>query len=122
MANKKLLGSATSELRLPTKTIKGEKKPKWQAKTGGKAKAKEVEGAEPVVAVTETPAPEVEQSQEPLETPSDEIATEPPPTLGSQQKRMTSRSTSAQPPTPNPHQRNPRNSRSKPTSSPRSSA
>ena len=58
MANKKLLGNATSELRLPAKKTKGEKKPKWQAKTGGK-KAKEVEVAEPVETVVETPAPEV---------------------------------------------------------------
>ena len=63
MANKKLLGTATSDLRLPAKKAKGEKKPKWQAKTGGK-KAKEVEVAEPVEAVVETPAPEVEQPQE----------------------------------------------------------
>ena len=53
MANKKL-GNAASELRLPTKKAKGEKKPKWQAKTGGK-KAKEVEVAEPVEAAVETP-------------------------------------------------------------------
>jgi hypothetical protein len=32
MANKKL-GTVASELRLPTKKAKGEKKPKWQAKT-----------------------------------------------------------------------------------------
>ena len=56
MANKKL-GTAASELRLPNKKVKGEKKPKWQAKTGGK-KAKEVEVAEPVaeVEVAETVA------------------------------------------------------------------
>jgi hypothetical protein len=42
MANKKLLGTATSDLKLPTKKAKGEKKPKWQAKTG-KRKPKEVE-------------------------------------------------------------------------------
>ena len=36
MANKKLLGNAASDLRLPTKITKGEKKPKRQAKTGGK--------------------------------------------------------------------------------------
>ena len=46
MANKKL-GTTASELRLPAKKVKGDKKPKWQAKTG-KAKAKEVEVAEPV--------------------------------------------------------------------------
>ena len=60
MANKKLLGNATSELSLPGKKAKGEKKPKWQAKTGGK-KAKEVAVAEPVETAVETPAPEVEQ-------------------------------------------------------------
>jgi len=65
MANKKL-GTEASELRLPTKKTKGEKKPKWQAKTGGKAKSKDVEVAEPVKAVFESPAPEpeVEQPQE----------------------------------------------------------
>jgi hypothetical protein len=63
MANKKLLGNATSELRLPGKKVKGDKKPKWQAKTG-KAKAKEVEVAEPAEIEVETPAPEVEQPQE----------------------------------------------------------
>jgi len=57
MANKKL-GTAASELRLPTKKAKGEKKPKWQVKTGGK-KAKE-----PVEMAVESPATEVEQPQE----------------------------------------------------------
>ena len=32
MANKRL-GTAATELKLPTKKVKGEKKPKWQAKT-----------------------------------------------------------------------------------------
>ena len=40
MANKKLLGTAASELRLPAKKAKGDKKHKWHAETGGK-KAKE---------------------------------------------------------------------------------
>lgn len=35
MANKKL-GTAAFELRLPTKKDKAAKKPKWQAKTGGR--------------------------------------------------------------------------------------
>jgi hypothetical protein len=65
MANKKL-GTTASELKLPAKKTKGEKKPKWQAKTSGK-KAKAVEVAEPVEAAIETAVPEVEQ---PLETPS----------------------------------------------------
>ena len=60
MANKKLLETATSDLRLPTKKDKGEKKPKWQAKSGGK-KAKEVEVAAPLEAVVKTPAIEREQ-------------------------------------------------------------
>ena len=72
MANKKL-GTTASELRLPTKKAKGEKKPKWQAKTGGK-KAKEVEVAEPVEAAVETLAPEVEQPQE-APAPADSLNT-----------------------------------------------
>ena len=83
MANKKLLGNATSELRLPTKKTKGEKKPKWQAKTG-KAKAKEVEVAEPVEGAFEAPAPEVELPLEVTtlaETSMAEITTEPAPTI-----------------------------------------
>ena len=63
MANKKLLGSATSELKLPAKKDKGEKKHKWQAKTGGK-KAKAGEVAEPVEMVVETSATEGEQPQD----------------------------------------------------------
>lgn len=62
MANKKL-GTAASELRLPAKKTKGEKKPKWQAKTGGK-KAKAAEVAETVEAAVETPALEAEQPEE----------------------------------------------------------
>src|SRR5260221_9034357 len=82
MANKKL-GTTASELRLPAKKAKGEKKPKWQAKTGGK-KSKEVEVAEPVETTVEMPVPEVEQPQEvttPVEAPRDEIPTEPAPTV-----------------------------------------
>ena len=60
MANKKL-GTTASELRMPAKKAKGEKKPKWQAKTGGK-KAKE--------AVIETPAQgELTLATEPTELP-----------------------------------------------------
>jgi len=82
MANKKL-GTAASELRLPAKKAKGEKKPKWQAKTGVK-KAKAVEVAGPVEAAVETPAPETEQPQETpslADTPSTNEATEAAPTL-----------------------------------------
>ena len=62
MANKKL-GTAASELKLPTKKAKGDKKPKWQAKTGkGRAKAEEVAVAEPMEQPVETPA--TEQPQE----------------------------------------------------------
>ena len=32
MANKKLLGTAASDLRLPTKKVKGDKNPTWQGK------------------------------------------------------------------------------------------
>src|SRR5450432_1211270 len=81
MANKKL-GTTASELRLPAKRVKGEKKPKWQAKTGGK-KAKEVNVAEPVEATVETPGPEVEQPQEApsyAESPNTNEAMEPVPT------------------------------------------
>jgi hypothetical protein len=48
MANKKL-GTAARELRLPAKKTKGDKKPKWQAKIGGK-KAIEIKVVEPVEA------------------------------------------------------------------------
>ena len=103
MANKKLLGAATSELKLPTKKAKGEKKPKWQAKTGkGKAKSKEDVVAESVEMAVEMPTTADEQPQdvataaempttnetlepapsvEPTETPPDEEpATDPEPT------------------------------------------
>ena len=83
MANKKLLGNVTGELRLPTKKAKGEKKLKWQAKLGGK-KAKEVEVVEPVGSAVETPVSEVEQPQKlPRlpETPTDDITIEPAPTV-----------------------------------------
>ncbi len=121
MANKKL-GTVASELRLPAKKAKGEKKPKWQAKTGGK-KAKEVEVAEPAEGIVETPAPEVEQQLEvttPSETPTNEITTEPVPTVEPLEASPADEITPA--PTPTSHQQSPRNSRSKPTSSPRSSA
>lgn len=58
MANKKL-GTAASELRLPTKKDKSAKKPKWQAKIGKKVKvepmAEMAEVVEPVVPVDEAP-------------------------------------------------------------------
>ena len=42
MANKKLQVAGTSDLKLPTKKSKDDKKPKWQTKTGGKkGKAKQ---------------------------------------------------------------------------------
>ena len=60
MANKKL-GTAASELKLPTKKAKGDKKPKWQAKTGkGRAKADEAVVAETTEQGIETPSPAVE--------------------------------------------------------------
>jgi hypothetical protein len=103
MANKKLLGTAVSELKLPAKKTKGDKKPKWQAKTGGK-KAKEVEAAVPVEAAVEMPAPEAEQSQEvttPAETPFDEIVTEPTPTVEPTETPSTDEPTPATDPEPN---------------------
>ncbi len=53
MANKRL-GTAATELKLPTKKVKGEKKPKWQAKTGNK-KGKNVEVVEATEVVVESP-------------------------------------------------------------------
>ena len=103
MANKKL-GTAASELRMPAKKAKVEKKPKWQAKTGGK-KPKEIEVAEPVEAAIETPSPEVEQSQEettPAETPTDEIATEPTPTVEPTEAPVTDEPTPDTNPEPTP--------------------
>jgi HB1, ASXL, restriction endonuclease HTH domain len=82
MANKKL-GTVANELRLPAKKAKGEKKPKWQAKTGGK-KAKVVEVAEPVGAAVETPAADTEPPQEtptPADQPNTNETTEPAPTV-----------------------------------------
>ena len=83
MANKKL-GTATSDLRLPAKKAKGEKKPKWQGKTGkGKAKAEEVTVAEPAETTAELLATEVEQPQEApslADTPNTNEGTEPAPT------------------------------------------
>jgi dipeptidyl aminopeptidase/acylaminoacyl peptidase len=55
---------------------KGDKKPKWQAKTGGK-KAKEVEAAEPLEMAVETPTTEPEPH--PIERPG-----QPPPDVGVQ--------------------------------------
>ncbi|MFO0815315.1 MAG: winged helix-turn-helix domain-containing protein [Gemmatales bacterium] len=74
MANKRL-GTAAAELKLPTKKVKGEKKPKWQAKTGNK-KAKDVEVVDAAELVVETPAQdESVLSPEPTETPR--VATTP---------------------------------------------
>jgi HB1, ASXL, restriction endonuclease HTH domain len=104
MANKKLLGNGTSELRLPAKKGKGEKKPKWQAKTGGK-KSKEVEVAEPVEAVVETPALEVEQLPEattPATMPTDEVASEPAPTVEPTEAPTNDEQTPATDPEPTP--------------------
>jgi len=74
MANKRL-GTAATELKLPTKKVKGEKKPKWQAKTGNK-KAKDVEVVETpeVVAVSKVPD-EPTLPPEPTDTP--DVATTP---------------------------------------------
>ena len=83
MANKKLLGTATSELRLPAKKVKGDKKPKWQAKTGN-GKPRGVDATEPMETVAETPATELDQPQEalpPADTPNTNEASEPAPTL-----------------------------------------
>ncbi|MBL8821966.1 MAG: hypothetical protein JNJ77_05205 [Planctomycetia bacterium] len=68
MANKKLKVGGSSELRLPTKKAKGEKKPKWQAKTGGKKKGKE--------SMVETPlAVQEEQALPPEPTETPDVAT-----------------------------------------------
>lgn len=69
MANKKLKVGATNEVKLPTKKDKSEKKPKWQAKIGGK-KAKMVETSvqeEPTLAPEPTEVPGVATSPEPAE-------------------------------------------------------
>ncbi len=81
MANKRL-GTAATELKLPTKKVKGEKKPKWQAKTGNK-KGKDVEVVETPEVVVETPVQEEPTlPPEPIETPvvataSEEASVEP---------------------------------------------
>lgn len=74
MANKKL-GTTASELRLPTKKSKGDKKPKWQAKIGkGKAKAEEMPATEPTEQAGETPVVAVEEPASVVEHPV-EVAT-----------------------------------------------
>ncbi len=74
MANKRL-GTAAAELKLPTKKLKGEKKPKWQAKTGNK-KAKDVGVVEtPDVVVEATVQEEPTLPPESTETPG--VATTP---------------------------------------------
>ncbi|HQR08352.1 MAG TPA: HTH domain-containing protein [Gemmatales bacterium] len=74
MANKKL-GTSASELKLPTKKVKGEKKPKWQAKMGKKMKAEPVvetpDVAEPVVDESPTLPPEHADVPEVTTTPGD---------------------------------------------------
>lgn len=67
MANKRL-GTAATELKLPTKKVKGEKKPKWQVKTGKKAKG--CESVETPEVTVETPVQEeLSLPPEPAETP-----------------------------------------------------
>jgi len=103
MANKKL-GTVARELSLPAKKVKGEKKPKWQAKTGGN-KAKEVEVAEPVEAGVDTPVTELAEPLEvtrPSEMPSDEIASEPAPTVEPTDAPPTDKQTTATDPEPTP--------------------
>ncbi|MBL8825191.1 MAG: winged helix-turn-helix domain-containing protein [Planctomycetia bacterium] len=59
MANKRLKVGATSEAKLPETKVKGEKKPKWQAKTGGsKSKKATVETPEIVVETEQLLQPE----------------------------------------------------------------
>ncbi|HRB81714.1 MAG TPA: winged helix-turn-helix domain-containing protein [Nitrospira sp.] len=68
MANKRL-GTAATELKLPTKSVKGEKKPKWQAKTGNK-KSRDAEVVEtPGVVVETTVQGEITLPPEPTEVP-----------------------------------------------------
>jgi len=119
MANKKL-GTTATELRLPTKKVKGEKKPKWQAKTGGK-KAKEVEVAELVEATVETPVPVMEQPPETAtqaDTPNTNEAIQSAPTAEPAETQSTDEPTPAT--VPEPTTEKPK--KSKPTSGPRSSA
>ncbi|MBL8823609.1 MAG: winged helix-turn-helix domain-containing protein [Planctomycetia bacterium] len=52
MANKKLKVGA-AELKLPEKKVKGEKKPKWQAKTGGSKNKKTIAETPEIVVETE---------------------------------------------------------------------
>ena len=85
---------------MPTKKAKGEKKPKWQAKTGGK-KAKEVEVAETLEVSVETPASEVEQQRD-VTTLADEVATEPVPTVEPTEAPPTDEPTAATDPEPTP--------------------
>jgi len=63
MANKKLKVGGC-ELKLPTKKAKGEKKPKWRAKTGKKA--------EPVVEAPEVSVETTEQVEQPVDVPATE--------------------------------------------------
>ena len=60
MANKKLRVGGTSDLKLPTKKSKDDKKPKWQWKKGDK-KAKAEDVVETPLDVATMPAPAVEQ-------------------------------------------------------------
>lgn len=63
------LGTVATELKLPTKKVKGEKKPKWQAKTGNK-KGQGSEVVETNEVVVETPVLEESTTPpEPTETP-----------------------------------------------------
>ena len=80
MANKKLMGAATSDLRLPAKKDKSDKKPKWQGKFGkGRAKVEEAVAVEPTV---ETPEIVVEEptsvAEQPVEVPTAETTQETP--------------------------------------------
>jgi len=54
MANKRL-GTTAAELRLPVKKVKGEKKPRWQAKIGGRKGKPELVVESPEVVVDTTP-------------------------------------------------------------------
>lgn len=82
MANKKLKVGATSEVKLPTKKNKEDKKPKWVAKTGDKkVKEPEVESLvqeSPALPPEPTDAPMVSASSEDVNvepTGTDEVAT-----------------------------------------------
>ena len=118
MANKKLKVGGASDLKLPTKKSKDDKKPKWQWKKGEKkAKADEVVETPEVVADESVPAlqrpaevPEAETT--PVEVaPLDTVQAELAPIEPAPESTPTDEPVPDSEPTPN----KPRSSKSKPT-------